>query len=587
MKKEIIINDNQNIEDILQQIKIQNIDLSNNLIPINDLHRKLIDELIKFFMLYFQIESFQYNISSIINFVNEHSNIKELLKYYSIIVDKNTISSPKFTNIISNSFSVIPEYIFKINNDSLDKICKDLFELNDILYKIVAQLQVTQKTTFAIPSTIYMLTLLPLFTGRADRIPKKLITMKNEELNEDEKQKINLYLNSTFNRNTLIEMLPNGDSIENETVTAIITDNPRIKAVAQIDNSLFSENLEFAEKELALYINKTFGSEGIKHFLGYLVALEEYGRNGTFYWNVNEHLERLGYKRKSNGSFKPELKKNAIEIIKLLNSLFITATKVGDNSKSVEARKLFSIIGIKIEELNQEIINESIEIRAEDYWYKSSFDTDDGKSPQYSKLLRDVVKEHSKDHSLTLYLAPLLAVFWRINKENGFFELAMKNLLEWCNIDISSDIKHKNRTLSNIENELDYMVEKRYIGKWECKNNAPLPSNSNNPYEIVIRFYAPDWLQNELNLITKKQDQYLSKINNIKVLKDIQLVTKNELQNIVISSGLKNKEFADKIGCSQSLLSLYLKGDRNITKEMSNKIREFELEINNNYSSTK
>lgn len=582
MKKEIIINDNQDIEDILQQIKIQNIDLSNNLIPINDLHRKLIDELIKFFMLYFQIESFQYNISSIINFVNEHPNIKELLNYYSIIVDKNTISSPKFTNIISNSFSVIPEYIFKINNDSLDKLCKDLFELNDILYKIVAQLQVTQKTTFAIPSTLYMLTLLPLFTGRADRIPKKLITMKNDDLNEDEKQKINLYLNSTFNRNTLIEMLPNGDSIENETVTAIITDNPRIKAVAQIDNSLFSENLEYAEKELALYINKTFGSEGIKHFLGYLVALEEYGRNGTFYWNVNEHLERLGYKRKSNGSFKPELKKNAIEIIKLLNSLFITATKVGDNTKSVEARKLFSIIGIKLEELNQEIINESIEIRAEDYWYKSAFDSDDNKSPQYSKLLRDVVKEHSKDHSLTLYLAPLLAVFWRINKENGYFELTVNNLLEWCNIDIKNDPTHKKVKLQDMEKEFNYMTEKKYIGKWECKNNTPLPSNSNNPFDIVLRFYAPDWLKNELDLITMKQENYLSKFNNFKLLKNIQIVTINELQNIIQNSGLKNKEFAEKIGCSASLLSLYLKGERNISKDMSIKIRDFANEINKN-----
>lgn len=573
MAKEKQIEEQQNIEEILEQFKTQNVELSKSSTPTSDLHRKLIDELIKFFLLYIQIEPFQYNFSAIIDFVNKHSNIKELLAYYSIIVDENSISSPKLTSIINNDFSLIPDYIFSIKDDALDTLFKDLQNLNEILIKIVENIQIIQKSSFAIPSTFYMLLLLPLFTGRADRIPKKLITMNNKDLNEEEKEKINLYLNSTFNRNTLIEMLPTGESIENEIVTAIITDNQKINALAQIDKSLFSENLEYAENELALYINKTFGSEGIKHFLGYLVALEEYGRKGTFYWNVNEHLERLGYKRKSSGSFKPELKKNAVEIIKLLSSLFISASEAKGDNKKIEARKLFSIIGLKLEEMNQEIINESIEIRAEDFWYKTAFEPEDDTSPQYSKLLRDVVKEHSKNHSTTLYLAPLFAVFWRINKAKGYFDLSVSSLLEWCNIDIINDPTHKKTKLQDMENEFNYMVEKKYIGKWKCKNDAQLPSEASNPFEIILRFYPPDWLKTELDAIASKQYSYNLKRDKQKLLKNVQLVTKDELKKIFKKSGLSNKDFADKIGYSPSLLSLCLRGKRKISKKMSIKIR--------------
>ncbi|KKK51571.1 hypothetical protein LCGC14_3113630 [marine sediment metagenome] len=82
--------------------------------------------------------------------------------------------------------------------------------------------------------------------------------------------------------------------------TAVVCENPKIEAYAEIDQSLFRADPIYREGSLAHYIKRTFGAEGMRHLFALLIGLDENFRQGYFPWSVNEHLERMGYKRKAN-----------------------------------------------------------------------------------------------------------------------------------------------------------------------------------------------------------------------------------------------------------------------------------------------
>ena len=406
--------------------------------------------------------------------------------------------------------------------------------------------------TFAMPSHPLMFTLLAMFSGKPQRIPRKLLTMEASQRTLKEQQEAQKFLDSIIEKKERIighdeKLKPKKE----ERIIALVSDNPRVEAQAEITGSLFKDVLSFREESLAIYIKRTFGPEGLKHLLGLIIGLEENFRQGFFEWDINEHLERLGYKKKKGGAFKPELKKTASEIVKIFSSFFITAKAKRGKRSRVQGKKLFSIDGFDIEQFEDDVIKESLTIRATDFWYRTAFKHKDDQSQQYTKLLKKIARENLKEHPLTIYLAPLLAVMWRLNPEKT---LSIENLMDWCNLDAIGH--HRMYNLRDLESELNYMKQAEYLGHWKNTASDLLPSQCKNPFDCILELYPPSWLKKELKAIEDKKE----KIQLLEPAKKI--MTNEEFINILNNSGLSMKQIANHLGVSASMISQIKSGKK-------------------------
>ena len=456
---------------------------------------------------------------------------------------------------------------------------KKAMALFDYMFKNMKKLQqaLTSKSNpelFAFPSHSLMLTLLALFSGKPEYIPRKILEKPDYDRTIEEKEAANKYINEIFDRKDKFDYSQGEEKRVRQSV-ALICDNLKVKGRAKISIDLFQKDLHFSEERLAMYIKRTFGPEGIRHLLALIVGLEENGRTGSFVWSINEHLERLGYKRQNNGSFDPRLKKTASKFIKIFIGLCITGTSQDGKKESINAEYLFMVGGFEFqlsekETIDQsksrmfqkEIINEKIKLIATECWYKNAISPKDGKAPKYTKLLKEIVKENHRDHPLTLYLAPLLAIFWRMNPER---KLSVKSLLDWCNL--RTDGKYWIDDLRNLESTLEYMKNRKYLGNWKNNGEEIFPSQCTNPLECILTLTPPDWLNQELANIQKK--------NEGPAITTTQKISHPQFLEILSSSGLSRKQFANSIDVTPRLITSIINGQRTITEATTKKVLNF------------
>ncbi len=419
--------------------------------------------------------------------------------------------------------------------------------------------------TFAIPSHSLMFSLLALFAGKPEQIPRKLLEKPYNERTPQEQEEAENYLKNLFEAKKDVDYSEGIEKITEKKI-ALICNNQRVEGKAEISWSLFRHDIHFREERLAMYIKRTFGPEGIRHLLALIIGLEENFRKGHFTWSVNEHLERLGYRKKSNGSFDMDLKRTASEIIKIFTGLCITSIKKdGKDGKngSITGKFLFMVEGFELETFEKEIIDEKITLVATDFWYRNAFSMPDQQTPQYTKLLKEIVRENHREHPLTLYLTPLLAIFWRISPER---KMKVRNLMEWC--DLSTTDKYRSDHLKDLESTLEYMKQKGYLGGWLNNGEYRLPSRCKDPYDCTLTLLPPEWLKQEFQKIEHKREAPA-------LLEKQKPVSKEELIAILDRTGLTNKQFANCIGVTPQLISAILNDRRPITSETSEKIRQF------------
>ncbi len=433
--------------------------------------------------------------------------------------------------------------------------------IEDAIQRVVEQS--SNKDTFALPSHALMFTLLAMFAGKPDKIPRRLLSKPHSEWTAEEQKEAEEFLSSIIRVEKQTSYM-NSEEESNEKYIAVVSDNPRVEAEAEITVSVFRNDPQFREVSLAMHIKRSFGAEGLRHLLGLLIGLEENFRKGHFIWSVNEHLARLGHTKKPYGGYDPELKKTSSEIIKIFSSLFITARKKEGKKEVIQGERLFSIDGFRQEIFDKVIIDEKIKLRATDFWYKNAFEPKDGHSKKYTKLLKKVAHENHREHHLTIYLAPLLAIFWRMNPQQ---KLSVVSLMDWCDLDCKG--KYKLRELRALEQELIYMKENGYLGDWKSNGEKILPSKSENPFKCSLTLTPPEWLGEELKLIQKKRESLgIEK-------KETTLLTLEEFREIFIQSKLNAKQFAAHLGISGTMVGLILKEKRSIKENISNRAKEF------------
>ena len=437
--------------------------------------------------------------------------------------------------------------------------------IEEAIQKIIDQS--SNKDTFALPSHALMFTLLAMFAGKPDMIPRRLLSKPHSEWTATEQKEAEEFLSSILKVERTPSYLNGCESIE-EKYIAVISDNPKVEAKAEINISLFGSDIQSREMSLALYIKRTFGAEGLRHLLGLLIGLEENFRKGHFIWSVNEHLERLGHRKKTNGTFDYELKKTASEIIRVFQSLFITARKKEGKKEIIQGERLFSIDGFRQEIFDKVVIDEKIKLRATDFWYKNAFDPKDSHTAKYTKLLKKIAQENHRQHPLTIYLTPLLAIFWRMNPQQ---KISIQSLMDWCDLDPFG--RYKMRDLRSLESELNYMKEHGYLGDWSHTGEKTLPSDCTDPFNCSLTLTPPHWLDEELKLIHANRE--IPALEN----KENKVATIEEFKEVFKNSKLTVRQFGNHLGITGPMVSLLLNQKRHITKEVSGKLRAFAAQL--------
>jgi len=420
--------------------------------------------------------------------------------------------------------------------------------------------------TFALPSHPLMFALIAMFAGKAKRIPRKLLEKPYSERTPEERLEAEEFLGSILETEEERKLSPEGKLETREKLVALVSNNPRVEARAEITSTLFSGDLNFREERLAAYIERTFGPEGLRHLLGLIIGLEENFRQGYFRWNVNEHLERLGYKKTKGGSYSPELKKTAIDILQVFTSLVLTVQKKFGKRDKFEWEYLFTVEGGGGELFENVITKQFIKLRATDFWYKNALNPQDGEAPQFTKLLRQIAKENHGEHPLAIYLTPLLAIFWRIGGPER--KLTVGNLMEWCNLPTSGP-HWLSRNLKNLEAELDYMKGKGYLGGWSNDGESYLPSDCEAPLDCVLTLSPPEWLEEELVKIGKGRERPSLQGAAQEPL------TLEEFKDILEASKLSQRQFAGHLGISQPALNQILKGKYSPSSKVSEAARNY------------
>jgi DNA-binding XRE family transcriptional regulator len=440
------------------------------------------------------------------------------------------------------------------NYDQL-KIQNEEYALQPIL---LPQAQ-TPWNTFAFPSHQIMLRLLAVFSGKTKHLPEKYLSADTKQINKSESQRIKNYVNAVLQQTVVKETYNElNELIQKSEHVAIISNNPLVEGWAKIPEDLFADNLEKREEELAIYINKTFGAEGLRHLLGLVIGLEENGRKGDYHFTINEHLDRLGYKRSKKGAHDPSIKWKSFRIIQVLSSLHLILSSSRESKQKVTCIKLFSLDRYDIEQETDaaDLIHMSFVIRANKDWYGTAFEKTDDRSQQYTQLLKKVATESHQDHSLAIYLAIQFAIRWRINKFRPF-SLKVQTIMDLCCLDHTPANRTRRRDLRNMEAELNYMTEANYLGGWHyAKGREGLDS-----FALGIQFDPPSWL-----------GKYLHDKVRMKIATPI--VTADGLKWIQRQASLNQNNLAETLGVSRQHISNIYRGRTRISAALSRKIND-------------
>ena len=119
--------------------------------------------------------------------------------------------------------------------------------------------------------------------------------------------------------------------------------------------------------------------------------------------------------------------------------------KKREKKKSSRESAFLASMDFRQEIFDKVIIDEKIKLRATDFWYKNAFEPKDGQSAKYTKLLKKIAQENHREHPLTIYLTPLLAIFWRMNPQQ---KISIPSLMDWCDLDPSGRYKMRDLQIS-------------------------------------------------------------------------------------------------------------------------------------------
>jgi len=316
-----------------------------------------------------------------------------------------------------------------------------------------------------------------------------------------------------------------------------------------------SPSEQIAIEQIAVKTVKTLSIHGLRHLIALLLAFDLNGRRRILNWDVNDHLDLLGYKRKKDGSHDYRNKQKAIEVIRVITQAEIIVKQADFTStKKVRVIKLFTVwdydaVLINGDEPKPDPDSGKMTIEVHPWYPESYHPTAKNLSPQFTQLLKEIVSIDPRKHGIAIFLSALLSIYWRMNISR---KIGAGKLLSWC------DLPESKKNIQRLERELEYMRMKDFIGEWTHDGEAgKLPSESSDPYAVVLTLNPPRWF------LTRLQSFKSGKLPEIQSRKNTLNVT--ELEALMAAYSIRSKaKAAELLEVSRAFMSMVFAGKKKV-----------------------
>lgn len=296
--------------------------------------------------------------------------------------------------------------------------------------------------------------------------------------------------------------------------TVTVTDTPLAVARTQVripDGPSDEGRLNDSTRLLV----RSFGPEGLKHFFSMLIALDEGRHQGWYAFDANEHLDRLGYRRRQEGaglyhhsgnvrkarrivgvlsSVRAELTYNPTTGT-LTTSIRLFAATTDDQAAGTQAIRWESTSPTPLERVLSPVQDGEL-IIANPEWYAGVAQTGGRKTgKRYTRQLRRLATEDARENGIALRLGAYLPIRHRLNGP-GPGCLKWATLMRWAGL--NPEGRHASNDLKELRAELDYMTDQGYIGGWQ-------ETGRGDGLDEVVELTAPDWLRASLSSIRRRR----------------------------------------------------------------------------------
>ena len=111
------------------------------------------------------------------------------------------------------------------------------------------------------------------------------------------------------------------------------------------------------------------------------------------------------------------------------------------------------------------------------------------------------------------------------------------------------------------------MQRQKYLGHWNHDGENALPSDCDDPLNVVFTLEPPAWLQKELKKISDKAATFKS-------LSGVKQLSNDQFKEIYSNSGLKVPDFASRIDVSDKMVYKLLNDNQKVSEKLSKRVRE-------------
>ncbi len=403
-----------------------------------------------------------------------------------------------------------------------------------------------------------------------------------------------LFTKATSTNTIQIEEVPTGGRDKNcvlkkkEIRTMLLCEDKDFQGYLELDSPLLQSTPKWNESQIPIYVDKTFGVQGIKVFGSVLISLDEQFafNDGIADLKLSDVMNGAGYKRGPNRAYKTKDREEVIKILDLILStkyakyeeegnqltwkkyhIFITLSEEGQATRKRTTRlpkKESSLDGSEKIELEDYYAPDRLDrkIQANPVWYSDSFASKAGSSPQYTIAQKRLYALPLK-HEIVIGIGNSLWVEWRSNPGEPYLARSVKTLLDRANLSLKG--KNLSRDIKRLFQELDYMKAEGFIGDYARK-----PSESGESLSEVIHLYPPEQTREINQKIASKRFNLLG---NGKKKESLKAISPQELSSLIEKSGLSANKFAEKVGVTPGLLSKIKKGEKKLSFDLSQSIR--------------
>lgn len=292
---------------------------------------------------------------------------------------------------------------------------------------------------FPIPK--YILPILSLFTG-----------VNNRKFSTGEDEYSNLYF------------FEEGDDVYSLEIT-----NCNAKYRLQIKKTILKEAFgNIGKNKFLTLLDTTFSYQGLFYLLAIFLSIEENGREGYIDETMVDFFNRVKGKQ-----IKTKQINDLIKILIILGNIRISYIPSYPDERKSRYIKLFDYSGdIK----KKDIRSFKIKLKSWQNLYQDYID-----NKNYTIMPKCFVKESLSNNKLKFFL--LTYFYFKLSETKNHIEINIKDFIEKSGLDIYGNIQgYDKKQIKHLENDLDYLRKKGYIGEW-----CPFQYNDENSPEFIFK----------------------------------------------------------------------------------------------------